>query len=180
MRRGPLPPGSGLFFRRPPARTDPPKSLHTRRSGAFPASVPRFPCFLLLALCAICVALSGCSTSSARKVIALDRFQRIYVETRLNENHRLDEVLVAQLRALGREASSGPLTMMPEKTDAVLTYDARWAWDFHTYLIDLTIELHTVHPRKKLADARYYQPTVRPKPPAEVVREVLVPLFKSP
>lgn len=142
--------------------------------------MPRLPRLLLFCVVVACTALAGCTSTSTRKVIALDRFQRIYVETRLNENHRLDELLVAQLRALGRDASSGPLTLLPEKTDAVLTYDARWAWDFHTYLIELTVELHTVHPRKKLADGRYYQPTVRPKPPADVVREVLVPLFKTP
>lgn len=136
--------------------------------------------YLLALAAALAAVLAGCTTASTRKVIALDRFQRIYVERRLNENHRLDEVLVARLRALGRDASSGPLTMMPEKTDAVLTYDARWAWDFQTYLIELTVELHTVHPRKKLADGRYYQPTVRPKSPADVVRDVLEPLFKSP
>jgi hypothetical protein len=34
-----------------------------------------------------------------------------------------------------------------------------------------------VHPRKKLADARYHQPTLKTKTPAEVIRELLVPLF---
>ena len=130
---------------------------------------------ILLATC------GGCTTSaSARKVIALDRFQRIYVETRLNENHHLDQVFVAELRRLGREASSGPLTMMPEKTDAVLTYDARWEWDFKNYLIELTFELHTIHPRKKIADARYHQPTIRTKPPEDVVRDLFGRLFTQP
>ena len=120
---------------------------------------------------------SGCSSTSTRKIIALDRFQKIYVERRLNENNHLDELLAAELRRLGRDASSGPATLMPEKTDAILTYDARWAWDFKTYLIELTVELHAVHPHKKLADGRYYQPSIKTKPPADVIREILVPLF---
>jgi len=124
-----------------------------------------------------CALLAGCSSLSARKVIALDRFQTIYVERRLNENQRLDEMFVAELRRRGRDASSGPLTMMPEKTDALLTYDARWTWDFRTYLIELNFELHTVHPRKKLADARYYQPSIRTKTPEEVIRELIDRLF---
>ena len=126
---------------------------------------------LALVLCA------GCSSVSARKVVALDRFHRIYVEQRLNDNHHLDELFVAELRRLGHEASSGPLTMMPEKTDALLTYDARWEWDFKTYLIELNLELHTIYPRKKLADAAYHQPTINPKPPADVIREMLAKLF---
>lgn len=133
-----------------------------------------------LVLLGLVVALAaGCSSVSARKVIALDRFQRVYVERRLNDNHRLDEHFVAALQRLGYQASSGPLTMMPEKTDALLTYDARWEWDFQSYLIELTLEVHTVYPRKKLADARYYQPTVKPKPPAAVVGELVDRLFKK-
>ena len=137
----------------------------------------------LLARCVLVGALAfasgaGCTTSSsARKVVSLDRFQRVYVETRLNENHHLDELFVAELRRVGREASSGPLTMMPEKTDVVLTYDGRWEWDFKNYLIELTFELHTVHPRKKVADARYHQPTIRTKSPEDVIRELLGRLF---
>ena len=132
-------------------------------------------------LAATLLATGGCRTSaSARKVIPLDRFQRIYVETRLNENHQLDQVFVAELRRLGREASSGPLTMMPEKTDAVLTYDARWEWDFKNYLIELTFELHTIHPRKKIADARYHQPTIRTKAPDDVIRALFARLFTEP
>src|SRR6476661_1271857 len=108
-----------------------------------------------LAVSVILLALTGCSSVSARKVIPLDRFQHIFVEQRLNENHHVDELFVAELRRLGRDASAGPRTMMPENTDAVLTYDARWEWEFKTYLIELNLELHAVHPPKKLADARY-------------------------
>ena len=62
--------------------------------------------------------------------------------------HRLaglaaDGLLVAELRRLGREASSGPMTMMPQNTEAVLTYDARWEWNFKTYLVELNLELRT-------------------------------------
>ena len=107
----------------------------------------------------------------------LDGFRRIYVEQRLNDNHQLAELLAAELRRLGCEASSGPLTMMPEGTDAVLTYDDRWTWDFRNYLIEFTLELHTTHSKKKLADARYYQPSVKTRTPAEVIHELLPPLF---
>src|SRR5688572_27923180 len=120
------------------------------------------------------------SSVSARKAVPLDRFQRIYVERRLNENNHLDELFVAELRRLGREASSGPLTMLPEKTDAVLTYDARWQWDFKTYVIELNLELHTIHPRKKLADARYHQPTIKTKSAENVIHELLVKLLGQP
>jgi hypothetical protein len=131
-----------------------------------------------LLLLALSVALlAGCSSVSTRKVMPLDGFRRIYVEQRLNDNHQLAELLAAELRRLGCEASSGPLTMMPEGTDAVLTYDDRWTWDFRNYLIEFNLELHTTHSKKKLADARYYQPSVKTRTPAEVIHELLPPLF---
>ncbi len=128
----------------------------------------------------VALAATGCHSSSTRKIIPLDRFQRIYVERRLNENNHLDEILAAELQRIGRTASAGPLTMMPENTDAILTYDARWAWDFKTYLLELNVELHAVHPHKKLADGRYYQPSITTKAPAEAVRAILEPLFAKP
>ena len=110
----------------------------------------------------------------------LDPFQRVFVERRLNDNHNLDELFVAELKRLGKEASSGPLTMMPDNTDAVLTYDARWEWDFKTYLIELTLELHTARSHKKLADARYYQPSIRTKAPPEIIRQLVSDLWGKP
>ena len=129
---------------------------------------------LLLAFLAL---LAGCATQSTRKTVALTGFHRIYVETRLTDNHHIDELLATELRRLGYEASSGHLTMMPENTDAILTYTDRWTWDFKDYLIEFTLEVQTAKTRKKLADGRYYQPSLKTKSPAEVVHEILAPLF---
>jgi len=136
----------------------------------------QLPLLCLLTLTAA-LAVAGCASVSTRKVVELDRFQRFYVERRLNENNHLDELIAAELKRLGRDASSGPRTMMPEKTEVLVTYDSRWNWDFKTYLIELSLELHTVFPAKKLADGRYYQPSLTPKSPAEAVRSILGPLF---
>jgi hypothetical protein len=133
------------------------------------------PVLLLLVLA---LGAGGCTSFSSRKVVDLSRFQRFFVETRLNENHRLDEALAAALRRQGRQAEAGPRTMMPPGTEVVVTYDARWTWDFRNYLIELNVEFHTVSPPKKLADARRYQPSLWPQPPGEVVRGLLEPLFK--
>jgi hypothetical protein len=67
--------------------------------------------------------------------------------------------------------------MMPREADAVLTYNDRWEWDFKTYLIEMTIEVHTARTRKKLADGRYHQPSLKTKAPAAVIQELLGPLF---
>ncbi|MCE2862681.1 MAG: hypothetical protein RIR76_349 [Verrucomicrobiota bacterium] len=133
--------------------------------------------FILLALLA--GLFSGCSSVNSRQVVELGRFQRFYVERRLNENNRVDELIAAEIRARGHIAGSGPRTMMPEDTQVIVTYDARWNWDFKTYLIELNLEFHTVFPSKKLADAQYYQPSLTPKAPPDAVRELVGRLFRK-
>lgn len=121
--------------------------------------------------------LAGCSSIETRKVVDLSRFKHIYVEHRLTDDRRLDEMIVQELIRLGYEASCGPLTMMPDSADAVLSYEDRWEWDFKTYLIELTVTVRTARTTRKLADGHFYQPTPNSKPPAVVVSKVLTPLF---
>ncbi len=133
---------------------------------------------LLVPLLAFAALLAGCATSiSARKVMPLDEFKRIFVVAPPNENHHLDELMAAELRRLGKDASSGPQTMMPENTDAVLTYTDVWTGDFHRALLELNVELFTTRGHKKLADGRYYQPSITTKSPDEVVRDLLPRVF---
>ena len=133
-----------------------------------------FPLLVVVGLCAACS-----TTVSVRKAPKVDfgRFHRVFVVQPLNENHHLDEMFADEIRRTGRVASSGPLTMMPEETDAVLVYQAQWTGDFITSLLDLSVELHTAHTEKRLAEARYYQPSARPKKPEYVVHALVTRLF---
>lgn len=132
------------------------------------------PFLLAVVLCA------GCSTQvsvhEAPKV-DLTQFRRVFVEQPLNENHHIDEMMVNELRALGIDATSGPLTMLPDKAQAVVTYNARWAGDFKISLVDLGVIVHTPETNKTLAEARYYQPSAFPKNAAAVVHSVITKLF---
>lgn len=129
-----------------------------------------FALFLLAAvLCVSCTSV----TSRTAPGIDLGKYQRVFVLQPFNENHHVDELMVNELRRLGKTATSGPLTMMPEEAEIIVSYDARWTWDFTTYLIDLNAEVHTAHTKKKLAEARYFQPNARPKS-AEIVAPALI------
>lgn len=146
--------------------------------SASPPAVLRlraFPRFLLLG--SLLLLLAGCTSIETRKVVDLAPFRHIYVEHRLTDDRRLDETIVQELSRLGYVASRGPLTMLPDDADAVLTYEDRWEWDFKTYLIEFNVVLRTARTKKQLAAGRYYQPTPNSKPPAEVVGKVLTPLF---
>ena len=135
--------------------------------------------FFYVLVFSVSALLTGCSSLNTRSVIDLKDFKRIYVVHRLTDDHHMDELLVRELQRLGREASSGPLTLLPDNADATLTYEDRWEWDFKSYLIELTVVLQTARTEKKLADGRYYQPTPNAKPPVEVVHELVTSLLKA-
>jgi len=142
----------------------------------FPQRRRRFrPLLAVLACCFL--GFSGCASVATRTVVDLSRFKKIYVEHKLTDDRHVDEMIVNELTRLGYQASHGPLTMLPENTDAVLTYEDRWEWDFKTYLIEFNVTVRTARTNKKLADGRYYQPTPNSKAPTEVVSKVLTPLF---
>ena len=135
-------------------------------------------CLPLLASAVLLFA--GCSSVQIQKgsKTALTRRQRVYVEQRTNDSASLDARIVNELKTLGYDASAGPLTMMPDDTELVVTYDARWEWDFRHYLIDLGVTVRPASSFDVLARARYFHPGVTRKPPEEMIHELLAPLFR--
>jgi hypothetical protein len=132
---------------------------------------------LLFTLAALLFA--GCSSLDTHEPKDISNLQHIFVEHRMTDNHRIDEAIVAELKSRGYDASSGPLTMMPETgIDAIVSYEDRWAWDFNSYLIELTIEVRENVTDKPLAKGHYHQASALTKSPAQVVHQIIDPLFK--
>lgn len=98
---------------------------------------------LVLAACALLGALlagPGCSTVTAQTVNhGVVGKKRIFVQSNQNDNNALDAQIVAALKARGYEADRGPLTMMPDDTEVVVTYEDHWSWDFGDRLAFLQI-----------------------------------------
>ncbi|MCB1105359.1 MAG: hypothetical protein H7A44_06345 [Opitutaceae bacterium] len=126
---------------------------------------------LLLSFLIVAFISAGCASQSARlnPGVKLSQFKRVYVEKRLNDNNATDAIIAAELRRRGFDASYGHLTMMPRDTEVVITYDARWTWDFRSYLIELHITANTAHSNKPIATGSYRQPGIVPKEPAEMI-----------
>ena len=124
---------------------------------------------------------TGCSTAlSVRKAVDLAPYKRIYVESRLSDNHRLDEQLARELKSYGIDATFGVATMRPERgIDAIMTYEDRWQWDFKDYLIDMQIDLRETRRNQPLATGHYHQAGITTKTSAEVIRLILHPLFHA-
>jgi hypothetical protein len=133
----------------------------------------------LLALVAWALLLAGCATGmSTRKATDLTRFKKIYVESLLADNHRIDAQIAAALNALGREATFGVATMRPDGIDAIVSYTDRWEWDFKNYMIEIKIDVRDARTDKPLATGSYYQASLKTKSSEEVIRLILSPLFE--
>ncbi|ACB77832.1 hypothetical protein [Opitutus terrae] len=134
----------------------------------------------ILALVLLSALLVSCSSVETRRSPGADlsRYQRFYVVHRLNDDRHIDELIVRRLRELGREASAGHLTMMPENTEAIVTYDDVWAWDFKSYLIQLTVYISDARRERPLGHGSYRQPSPVTKPPQELIRAILDPLLQ--
>jgi len=132
--------------------------------------------FLLALVALLALLASGCATKPTAQRssdLNLAQFHRIYVETRLNDNHAIDAKIAAELRRRGFAASHGHLTMMPEDTEVLITYDARWTWDFRSYLIELHMSVNTAKTHKPIANGHLRQLGLRPKPPETLITRLL-------
>jgi len=121
---------------------------------------------------------SGCSSLTAEGQQNLGRQQRVFVEERLNDNLGISRAIAAELRALGYDADHGPLTMAPDDTQLIVTYDAREAWDGRQYLIELNIAARPATSYHRIiAAARYFRPGITNKSSGEMVHEAVQKLF---
>jgi hypothetical protein len=132
-----------------------------------------------LLLSVVVLLLTACSSLDTYHVPSADlsRIHSYFVVHRLSDNHHMDDTIVEHLRSLGYEASAGPMTMMPQRTEAVVTYRDEWAWDFRTYLIQLEMEIRQAHTNRPIARGAYRQPTLITKSPSVVVERIFGRLF---
>jgi hypothetical protein len=61
--------------------------------------------------------------------------QKFFVVRNPSDNHGLDRVIASSLVARGFATETGPLTMMADDTQAIVTYQDNWAWDFGDHLV---------------------------------------------
>jgi hypothetical protein len=126
--------------------------------------------------------LAGCAqlTSRGSSPEELARARKIFVEERLNDNLGIDRAIVTELRSLGYDADRGPLTMMPENAQLIITYDARETWDFRPYVIELNVAVRPAQDYNRVvASSRYVRPGVTNKSPEAMVKEALGRLFTA-
>ncbi|MBI2511748.1 MAG: hypothetical protein HYV96_07215 [Opitutae bacterium] len=121
---------------------------------------------------------TGCGSLTTAGRVDLGKHRRVWVEQRLNDNLGVGRKLAAELNALGYTADVGHLTMMPENTELIVTYDTREEWDFRAYLIELNVSVRPVKDYNIiLSTARYFHPGVTKKSSDAMIHELAVKLF---
>lgn len=139
----------------------------------------RLPAMRLFLLLLTLPLLAACSSVTTRRDpgAKLGQYQRFFVEQRLNDNHATGDLIAAELRARGLQADCGPVTMMPDDTQVLISYDARWTWDFHSYLIDLSMTARHARTEKVIATGNFHHPGLTPKKPEAMIRKILDDFF---
>lgn len=101
--------------------------------------------------------LGGCASFDATVEggHSLRDVKRFFVVSNLNDNRALDHQLAQALKARGLSAKVGPLTMMPDDTQAVVTFQDHWAWDFGEHLVFLKINVRKPSQEQAYASATF-------------------------
>ncbi len=122
---------------------------------------------------------AGCASYSSRvnPGRSLDHYQRYFVKSNFDDNHAVDVRIMHGLQERGLIAESGPLTLMPDKTQAVISFEERWAWDFHSHLSALNIVVRDAKTSAIVASASYVGPAALTTNIDEAIDRLLSKLF---
>ena len=124
--------------------------------------------------------LAACSTKTqVDQTERPSQLHHIFVEHNLSDGHNIDELVARELRRLGYDASAGPLTMMPDGTEAILAYQTQWTFDFTTYLIELDVALRDAKTGKEIAVTRVFRPALTGNDTNTMVQRAIDPIFKA-
>ncbi len=132
-----------------------------------------FPLLLLVLL------LGGCSSIDTQvdQNKQLHQVQRFFVLANPSDSRAIDRHIVNALRAHGLTAESGPRTMMPDDTQAMIHYVDNWTWDFGDRLVYLQIRVRDLRSGEPLGTMEYAAKIPGRQPVARVVSDLVDRLF---
>jgi len=125
--------------------------------------------------------LGGCASFDAQveRGRSLAGVQRFFVVSNPNDNHGLDHQIAGALKIRGYEAETGPLTMMPDKTQAVVTFQDNWAWDFGEHLVFLKLAVRDTRSEQSFATVTFSATIPLRESTSEIVGKLVDRLFDN-
>jgi hypothetical protein len=131
---------------------------------------------VLLAVLGLTTACASFSTWKDPKAQLQNR-RHFYVESELADGHDLHVAIANELKAMGYNATSGYLTMMPKEADALVSFHSRWTWDFTTYLIELDLQVRDPKTGRILATVNYHRPGIGGTSTEDLIKRVLAEII---
>ena len=132
----------------------------------------------------VLAAMSGCVNTElvadvdpAADLTGLESF---YVAKFGPDERGIENIIAAEMNAMGMQATAGASPTPPSPVDAVVTYQDKWMWDMTMYMLELTIELRDPETNYKFASGRSYRTSLARRSPEEMAREVLGEIFGVP
>lgn len=135
-----------------------------------------FPSVCLLLLLGL---ISGCASYDANVQRSLKDVTHYFVLANGNDNRALNHQIVATLKARGLSAETGPLTMMPDESQAIITYQDYWSWDFGEHLVYLQISARDRKTSEPFGSVTFNAKVPTRKPTAGIVDGLVVKLLTS-
>lgn len=128
-----------------------------------------------LLLAGLMLLLGGCVSYDRHDVTGrnLDGVKRFFVQSNLNDNHGIDHQIEAALKIRDNEATAGPLTMLPDDAQVIITYDDRWEWDFGDHLIFLQVTARDRRTTQPISSVSFSAKIPRGKKTPVVVGELI-------
>ena len=123
--------------------------------------------------------LAACTSYEARvdKGRSLDGVKSYFVLSNTNDNHALDAQIAAALKSRGFATETGPLSMLPDEAQAIVSYQDHWAWDFGDHLVYLQLAVRDRKTNQPYATVTFSAKVPTRKPLAEIVEGLIGPLL---
>jgi hypothetical protein len=98
---------------------------------------------------------TGCASYQADHQRSLTGLRDFFVLSNANDNRALDHQIAAALRARGFKVETGPITMLPDEAQVIVSYQDHWSWDFGDHLVHLQIHVRERQSTQTIATARF-------------------------
>ncbi len=134
-----------------------------------------------LLIVSLATLLGGCASfnASVDPGRSLKGVQRFFVVSNLNDNHALDQQIATALRTHGHTAEVGPLTMMPDDAQAVVTFQDHWTWDFGEHLVFMRINVRDPSASQSYASVTFDARVPLREAPATTVKRLVDALLEK-
>ena len=138
--------------------------------------------YFSLLIITIAFSLAGCASQQLQSTIQpgvdINKLSSFYVVHFGEAKRGIHKMISVELNSMGFVSSFGGEENIPEDVDAIVRYVDNWQWDITNYMIKIVITMRD-RDESLLAIGESFRTSLVRKSPPEMVREVLMDIFKD-